>query len=344
MMITNRKMIVSIVIALSVLLAGCGPGQLFGPTLTPTATSTITPTNTPTPTNTLTPTHTSTTTPTSTITYTPTITATYTLTPIPTQITDDFGVPMALVPAGPFEMGGDVDFALEECEKQYIGCQRTSFEDREPIHTITLDTYYIDLYEVTNARYAECVDAGDCDLPRDSRSDTRSSYYGDSQFDDYPLVYVSWYDAQTYCEWRNARLPSEAEWEKAARGEEGYIFPWGNEFDGTLANFCDSNCEYYQKNVDFDDGYVDTAPVGSYSANSYGLYDMAGNVWEWVSDWYDVYPGGNAEDSDDFGERYRVVRGGSWYADVLSLMASSRGVYKPDLSNVNVGFRCVRSP
>ena len=275
---------------------------------------------------------------------------TFTPTVQPTRITDDHGVPVVLVPAGAFEMGGDADIALAECQKLFIGgdCQRDWFTDEERIHTVTLEDYYIDQYEVTNARYKACVDAGVCDPPGEVSSYTRSSYYGNSQYDDYPVIYVSWDDAKAYCEWRGARLPTEAEWEKAARGGlEGKLYPWGDGFDGSRANFCDRNCTYNWANKDYNDGYADTAPAGSYAPNGYGLYDMAGNVWEWVADWYDggyygVSPSNNPT-GPSTGE-YRVLRGGSWlnYGDLLRV--ANRSGYDPSSRFNFIGFRCALSP
>ncbi len=135
------------------------------------------------------------------------------------DITDDYSVPMVLVPAGPFEMGSEDGYANEK-------------------HTVTLDDFYIDQYEVTNQRFAECVYAGVCDPPPVTGSETRESYYGNSVYDDYPAIFASWYDAQTYCEWRGARLPTEAEWEKAARGTDERTYPWGDrKITCELANY-----------------------------------------------------------------------------------------------------------
>jgi formylglycine-generating enzyme required for sulfatase activity len=298
----------------------------------PTFTPTVQPTNTPQ------------------LTFTPTVRPTNTPTNLPSRITDDHGVPVVLVPAGAFEMGGDADIALAECQKLFIGgdCQRDWFTDEERIHTVTLEDYYIDQYEVTNARYKACVDAGVCDPPGEVSSYTRSSYYGNSQYDDYPVIYVSWDDAKAYCEWRGARLPTEAEWEKAARGGlEGKLYPWGDGFDGSRANFCDRNCTYNWANKDYNDGYADTAPVGSYAPNGYGLYDMAGNVWEWVADWYDggyygVSPSNNPT-GPSTGE-YRVLRGGSWHYIGVSLRVATRLRYDPSNRFNGIGFRCALSP
>lgn len=258
---------------------------------------------------------------------------------------------MALIPAGPFEMGGDADVALVECQELYIGhsseCKRDWYEDEEPIHNVTLEAFYIDVYEVTNARYAECVNADACNPPRLLRSATRSDYYGNSSYDDYPVIYVTWDMAKTYCEWRGARLPTEAEWEKAARGGlEGKKYPWGDEFDGSRANFCDRPCLEDWANADFDDGHADTAPVGSYAPNGYGLYDIAGNVWERVADWHasDYYSSSPSEDptGPSSGE-HRVSRGGSWSSYGSYLWAAFRIRHLPDRAFYGVGLRCARS-
>jgi eukaryotic-like serine/threonine-protein kinase len=186
---------------------------------------------------------------------------------------------------------------------------------------------------VTNAFYADCVNEGTCQLPSYTGSDTHDTYYGISGFDDFPVIYVDWHMAKAYCEWRGARLPTEAEWEKAARGTDGYIYPWGNELDEASANF--------QLAVG------DTTAVGSYESGKspYGLYDMAGNVWEWVEDWYlDMYyqnsPFSNPLGPDSGDER--VVRGGSWYDEAYLIRTSVRNKFDPSYVDNNFGFRCVR--
>lgn len=170
------------------------------------------------------------------------------------------------VPAGEFTMGSDNGDA-----------------DEKPVHTVPLDAFWIDQTEVTNAMYARCVQAGACNSPGSVGSFTRDGYYGDSEFDNYPVIYVSWNDANAYCSWADRRLPTEAEWEKAARGENALVYPWGNNFDGTRVNFCDKNCSFDWADKASDDGYADTATAGSYSngASPYGALDMAGNVWNW---------------------------------------------------------------
>ena len=161
------------------------------------------------------------------------------------------------------------------------------------------------------------------------------------------MIYTSWEDAKTYCEWRDARLPSEAEWEKAARsGLAGKLYPWGDTFEGTLVNFCDKNCPFSHANTDFDDGYADTAPVGSYAPNDYGLYDMAGNVCEWVNDWYDsdYYLDSPAENpTGPVSGDYRVLRGDSWNDNGSYVRVAYRYNYGPIDRYNDIGFRCVAS-
>ena len=224
------------------------------------------------------------------------------------------GMVMVYVPEGNFSMGADNNGVLVA----------------PPVHTVYLDAYWIDQTEVTNAMYALCVSAGACQLPSSYSSSTRSSFYGNSQYADYPVIYVSWNDANTYCEWAGAHLPTEAEWEKAARGTDGRTYPWGNNAPTcALANSWGSNGTC----VD------DTTAVGSYPAgvSPYGALDMAGNVDEWVADWYsDTSPSSTPTSGG-------LWRGGSWFNDVGPVHTAISIRNGGDDTNSFVGFRCARS-
>jgi len=247
-----------------------------------------------------------------------------------TILRDDHGVSMALVPVGPFAMGS------------YDGDA-----DEQPVHTVTLDAFYIDQYEVTNNQYSKCVDAGVCSpttlTTAFASSYSRGVYFGNPVYADYPVIYASWLQAQQYCEWRGARLPTEAEWEKAARGGlEGKIYPWGDH-----APLCESGALNGAK-FDDDGGCndTDTEQVGSYRANGYGLYDMAGNVWEWVSDFYDENYYADSPANNPTGPQagiFPVVRGGTWGNNADHIRISDRRYNDPTSGAIYSGFRCARN-
>ena len=231
-------------------------------------------------------------------------------------------------------MGAEVDAALAECRKFKPDCQRNWFIAQSPSHTIYIDAFWLDQTEVTNAMYAKCVGAGMCEPPTKKSSNTRGSYYGNPKFDDYPVIYVNWYMAGSYCEWAGRRLPTEAEWEKAARGTDANIYPWGN----GAPNKDLLNYRWTELN--------DTAKVGLYpkGASPYGVLNMAGNVGEWVDDWYDAYPGGDPNGDPGFGKMYRVQRGGSWSQIDAFVPSYGRAGTDPTTSFSGNGFRCARSP
>jgi formylglycine-generating enzyme required for sulfatase activity len=257
-----------------------------------------------------------------------------TMNPMPDELIDEKGVSMRLVPAGEFTMGS------EDGE-----------EDERPVHQVYLDAFYMDVYEVTNASFAACVKDGGCYAPQNTSSHTRPDYYGNPEFDQYPVIYMSGYKAEEYCTWRGARLPTEAEWEKAARGVNGFTYPWGNTMDGTKLNSCDKNCPFSWSDQTMDDGYEDTAPVGSYESgrSPYGMYDMAGNVWEWVADGYDAAYYQTSPLSNPLGPElgdHRALRGGSWSDTMDFTRATTRKsyfyYYYPDTIYSRFGFRCAR--
>ncbi len=246
---------------------------------------------------------------------------------------------MVYAPAGEFLMG----FSESDVEAIRAISPEAEFsvEGEKPQHEVFLDAFYIDKYEVTNARYRKCVEAGACNAPSDT------AYYGNADYAQHPVVYVSWYDANAYCRWAGKRLPTEAEWEKAARDNEEYTWPWGNTLDGNRVNFCDKNCPEWWKHAPVDDRYAHTAPVGSYpeGASPYGALDMAGNVWEWVADWYDPdyysqSPAQNPPGPDSGSEK--VVRGGSWLNGFTDIRARYRYKAVPTLRGKDFGFRCAR--
>jgi formylglycine-generating enzyme required for sulfatase activity len=257
---------------------------------------------------------------------------------------------MVFIPGGSFQMGStdeEIDLAFQECLAFWEGCTRDFFADEVPGHEVDLDPYWIDQTEVTVAMYLDCVAAGECFMPAADGYYFYAGYLTDPAYKGYPAVYVNWQDAQTYCAWAGRRLPTEAEWELAARGPEGRKYPWGSApVNGNLLNFRDVNFGGEFIILTADDGYKRLAPVGSYpdGASYYGALDLAGNVWEWVDDWYQAYPGGDESASEIFGQNERVIRGG----DYASLFPEHRTAYRysappEDTFSSGIGFRCALS-
>jgi formylglycine-generating enzyme required for sulfatase activity len=228
------------------------------------------------------------------------------------------------VPAGPFGMGNDAGPA-----------------DQRPMHVVYLDSFWIDRTEVTNARYAACVNAAGCTPPLSLGSIKRSSYFNNPAFANFPVLFVTWPQARDYCEWAGRRLPTEAEWEKAARGDDLRLYPWGNQApDATRLNFQPS-------------GVGDTVAVGQFpsGASPYGVLDMAGNASEWVLDFYDpayygVSPGENPPGPAQTGcpgGDCRVLRGGNWNSRDEEATATFRLFYGPNDSRDAFSIRCART-
>lgn len=250
----------------------------------------------------------------------PTDTLTPTVIPYTIQINTKDNAEMVLVPSGEFTMGSD-----QKSDPYFWGAEG-------PEHTVFLDSYYIYRTEVTNAMYQECVNAKACPKPAQVFSATHADYFVNPQYSKYPVIYVSWTGALSYCQWAIAKLPTEAQWEKAARGTDGRLFPWGN--DTPTSSLLSFNSR-------------DTAEIGSFpqGVSPYGALDMAGNVLEWVNDrfqsgYYSVSPLENP--IGPAGTDRRVIRGGAWHhSDISALRTVARASLKESYTGNDIGFRCV---
>jgi formylglycine-generating enzyme required for sulfatase activity len=239
---------------------------------------------------------------------------------------------MVKVPAGCFMMGSDTEDA---------------YGDEQPVHEVCLSAFWISQTEVTNAQYRQCVDAGVCESPY---TVYERCHYADAGYENHPIVCVNWHQAQAYAEWLGGRLPTEAQWEYAARGPASQVYSWGGVFDGVRLNFCDVNCEYDWRDENWDDGYTETAPVGGYPAGAswVGALDMSGNAWEWAADWYGEHyyatlaPGVLDPTGPADGE-YRVTRGGSFANTSRLVRASGRDGLTSSRHLDNRGFRIIAS-
>ena len=326
----TRNFFTFLLVLLALAAAGCGTS----PSATPPPTASMAPsasavstaalpllaTNTPSPS--LLPTETA----------IPTITNTPSLTPYPTEITDERGAAMVLVPAGEFIMGSD----------DWTGSEK-------PAHSVYLDAYYIDKYEVTNAAFAEFlnemgnqiegvagkahwVEAVDPDL---HIHQVDGIWRADPGRADHPINEVTWFGARAFCEWRGGALPTEAQWEKAARGVDGRTYPWGEQ---------EPTCEM----ANFVGCFYDSVPVDSYPewVSPYGAFNMAGNVHEWTNDWYNPEYYANSPYENPPGPEsgdYKIFRGASWFNGSYQLRTTYRYPKLPVLTYKANGFRCVRA-
>ncbi|MFZ6028392.1 MAG: SUMF1/EgtB/PvdO family nonheme iron enzyme [Chloroflexota bacterium] len=328
----HRKNILYSLLIFALVLSACS-AAVATPVSSPTAVlhDTLQLVTTPVPSVTIPPSATPTLVPSATATplpsQTPTATRVPTETPFPTQVVDDFGVAMVLVPAGPFLMGSGL-----------------WNENERPEHMVTLKAYYIDQFEVSNASFSTFLNEkgnqieGNAPWIEEADPDLRihkvdGVWTPDDGYADHPINETTWFAARAYCAWRGVRLPTEAEWEKAARGDDGRTYPWGEETPTCeMANF--AGCFY------------DSVPVDSYpqSVSPYGAYNMAGNVMEWVADWYVRHY--DADDSEDptgpENGDFRIFRGGAWFTAATQVRTTYRFAKLPVLTFQANGFRCAR--
>ncbi|MBI3813454.1 MAG: SUMF1/EgtB/PvdO family nonheme iron enzyme [Nitrospinae bacterium] len=227
---------------------------------------------------------------------------------------------MALVPAGEFIMGSNRN-EIEKAVKD-AGGKKEWFFDEEPKRKVNIPSFYIDIYEVTNEDY--------------KKFDPNHSFPSDRA--KHPVVNITWNKANDYCKWAGKSLPTEEEWEKAARGTDERIYPWGNEFDKHLNNSYESGLGggtrvgQFALETSGAAGFGGTTEVGTYKdgKSPYGVYDMAGNVWEWTDNWY------NKE------RNLKVIKGGSWQSPSISTRSAARLGENPNMESNDYGFRCAK--
>jgi formylglycine-generating enzyme required for sulfatase activity len=259
--------------------------------------------------------------------------------PIDQQINSTDGAELVFVPAGEFTMGVN-----EDDDPLFWGAEG-------PAHEVDLDEFWIYRMEVTNEMYQMCVAEGKCPRPSKTTSSISEDYYGNEKYHDYPVIHVSYTHAVSYCNWAGGKLPTEAQWEKAARGTQSYSYPWGDQGpDSELANLCGSECiDGSERDSNHSDDFPGPAPVGGFplGASPYSAFDMAGNVWEWVFDYFDSYYYSRSSYDNPRGPANgtrRVIRGGSWSNPRSGARTVARASLNPDDFTDTVGFRCVSNP
>ncbi|HEY4001346.1 MAG TPA: SUMF1/EgtB/PvdO family nonheme iron enzyme [Candidatus Xenobia bacterium] len=269
-------------------------------------------------------------------------------TPPPEWTNPKDGSVMVLVSAGPFTMGSsqaEVDAVYQDVTRHVGAGMDKDWYDREvPAHTVQTGAYYIGKYAVTNAQYRRFVSATGYQTvgvsPTFPGAPPQWEAYAEQWGETAPVVEVSWEDAKAYCHWAGVRLPTEVEWEKAARGTDGRRYPWGNEWDP-------SRCHCQLARTGGGRAPDGAAPVGSYpsGASPYGCLDMEGNVMQWTDSWYQAYPG-STDPSGDCGQKYRVMRGCCWDYDFSAVYrAALRSYHRPgDHAFGVIGFRVARTP
>jgi formylglycine-generating enzyme required for sulfatase activity len=261
---------------------------------------------------------------------------------------------MVFLPGGVFQMGSnktEINSYIELCEHEWGDCEQSLFVNSSPQHSVELDAFWIDHTEVTNEQFATflnkrgnqrgggvpwlVVEDHHCMIEK-----LENQFQPKSGYADHPVTHVSWYGAVAYCKWAGGQLPTEAQWEYAAKGPEGYIYPWGNEFDCTRDNFDDASVGC--------DGYPATSPVDAFpSGKSWsGALGMTGNVYEWVADRYNAdyyaYSPSKNPPGPNKGE-HRVVRGGTWNLPLWWLNNTTRSDAPPTSRSYFGGFRCAVS-